>query len=91
LIKVAAQAISETVTILGTGLVIYLSVNAVTHPATLTLRAIHISSWPTEGALRVIALSLCVCSVSVLRFLRADPAASSTITQRSVGRQRTEL
>jgi hypothetical protein len=67
----AAQAISETVAVLATGLVGYLSVNAVTHPATLEIQATHLASWPTEGTLRVIALLLCICSVAVLRYIRA--------------------
>jgi hypothetical protein len=52
-------------------LVVYLSVNAVTHPYTLTLRATHFASWPTEGTLRVFALLLCVLSVGWLRFTSA--------------------
>jgi hypothetical protein len=73
--EAAALAASETVAVLATGLVIYLSVNAVTHPVTLSRQATHLASWPTEGTLRVIALLLCVCSVSMLRFLLADRRA----------------
>lgn len=72
LINVAALAASETVAVLATGLVIYLSANAVTHPVTLSIRTTHLASWPTEGTLRVIALLLCVASFSVLRFLRGE-------------------
>lgn len=68
----AAIAVSETVAVLATGLVIYLSVNAVTHPVTLGMQATHLAPWPTEGTLRVIALLLCVCSVSMLCFIQAD-------------------
>ena len=68
-------AVSETVAVLATGLVIYLSVNTVTHPATLSMQATHLTSWPTEGTLRVIALLLCVLSVSILRFLLANRPA----------------
>jgi hypothetical protein len=64
-----AMATSETVAILATGLTIYLSVNAVTHPATLGIRATHLAGWPTEGTLRVSALLFCACSVMVLRYL----------------------
>jgi hypothetical protein len=63
------MATSETVAILATGLTIYLSVNAVTHPATLGIRATHLAGWPTEGTLRVSALLFCACSVMVLRYL----------------------
>jgi hypothetical protein len=65
-----ALAMSETVAILATGLVVYISMNAVTHPATLEIHATHLAAWPTEGTLRVAALLLCACSVTVLRYLR---------------------
>jgi hypothetical protein len=73
--KPLALAMSETVALLATGLVGYLSVNAVTHPATLERHATHLAAWPTEGTLRVAALLLCACSVTVLRYLWARPAA----------------
>jgi polysaccharide biosynthesis protein PslG len=65
-----ALAASKTVAILASGLVVYLSINAVAHPATLGLPATHLASWPTEGTLRVAALLLCACSVAALRYLR---------------------
>jgi hypothetical protein len=74
-INVAALATSETCAVLATGLVLYFSVNAITHPITLSKQATHLMSWPTEGTLRVISLVLCVCSVSMIRFLRADCGA----------------
>jgi hypothetical protein len=70
-----ALAISETVALLATGLAGYLSVNAVTHPWTLGIHATHLAAWPTEGTLRVAALLLCVGSVTVLRYLWAEPMA----------------
>lgn len=73
--EAAVFAASETVAVLASGVVIYLSVNAVTHPVTLNMQATHLVSWPTEGTLRVIGLLLCVCSVTVLRFLLADRRA----------------
>jgi uncharacterized membrane protein len=66
-----ARAVAEVVALLSTGLVVYLSVNAVTHPATLLIGATHFASWPTEGTLRVIALLVCVLSVGWLRFMTA--------------------
>jgi hypothetical protein len=66
-----ARAVAEVTALLATGLVVYLSVNAVTHPATLTMSATHFTRWPTEGTLRVIALLLCVLSVGWLRFMTA--------------------
>jgi hypothetical protein len=68
-IRLAALAVAETVTVLGTLLVAYLSVNAVTHPATLAIRATHLAPWPTEGTLRVIALFACACGVGVMRWI----------------------
>jgi hypothetical protein len=68
-------AIARTVAVLATGVVIYLSVNAVTHPATLALHLTHLAPWPAEGTVRVIALLLCACAAATLRFLRAGPAS----------------
>ena len=62
-------SVSETSALLCTGLVAYLSVNAVTHPATLRLQATHLLSWPAEGTLRVEALLLAAASVAVVRYL----------------------
>jgi hypothetical protein len=78
-IRSITQAVCETIAVLATGLVSYLSVNAVTHPATLLMRATHLLSWPTEGTLRIISLILCVGSVSVLRFLRAGSCSPRVI------------
>jgi hypothetical protein len=66
----AALAVSETLAVLATGLVVYLSLNAVTHPVTLSLQATHFAPWPTEGTLRAIALVACVFSVGVAYYLR---------------------
>lgn len=65
-----AVAIARTVAVLATGVVIYLSVNAVTHPATLALHLTHLAPWPSEGTVRVIGLLLCACAAATLRFLR---------------------
>jgi hypothetical protein len=65
-----AMAAAETVAVLATGLFGYLSVNAVTHPATLQIQATHLLSWPTEGTLRVVALLLCIVSFGMVRYLR---------------------
>lgn len=64
-----ALAASETVAVLSTGLVGYLSVNAVTHPSTLELHVTHLLPWPSEGTVRVIALLLAAGSVSIVRYL----------------------
>jgi hypothetical protein len=60
---------SESVALLCSGLVVYLSVNAVTHPATLRLQATHLLTWPVEGTLRVCALLLAATAVAILRYL----------------------
>jgi hypothetical protein len=65
------QAVAETAAILGTGVVIYLSLNAVTHPFTLRLQLTHLWPWPSEGTVRVIALGVCLAAVAASRYLRA--------------------
>jgi hypothetical protein len=68
--SIITLAVSEAVAVMATGLASYLSLNQVTHPSTLQIRATHFLSWPTEGTLRMAALLLCVCSVSVIRYLQ---------------------
>jgi hypothetical protein len=80
------QAMAETGVVLGTGLVIYLSLNAVTHPVTLGIQLTHLWPWPSEGTVRVIGLGICLVSVALRRYLRvtadgtgrAAPAAELT-------------
>ncbi len=78
-------AVAETVAVLATGLFVYLSFNAITHPGSLLLHITHLLPWPAEGTVRVEALLLCACSVAAWRYLRiryrwlpdqAQPAAS---------------
>jgi hypothetical protein len=77
-IWLAALAVAETVAVLSTALVAYLSVNAVTHPATLAVQATHLASWPTEGTLRVMALVACICSISVMRWIQVSSGDRDT-------------
>ena len=66
------QAVAETAALLATGLVIYLSLNAVTHPITLGMELTHLwPSGPSEGTVRVISLGICLIGVATSRFLRA--------------------
>ena len=65
------QSVAETAAFLGTAVVIYLSLNAVTHPYTLPLQLSHLWPWPSEGTVRVIALGVCLAAVAVTRYLRA--------------------
>jgi hypothetical protein len=64
-------AAAETIAVLATGLVGYLSLNAITHPQTLLLHVTHLLPWPSEGTLRVAGLLLCFGSVTAVRYLRA--------------------
>jgi hypothetical protein len=68
----ALQAVAETAAVLGSGLVSYLSLNAVTHPSTLQLQLTHLLPGPSEGTVRVIALIICLAATALARFLRAS-------------------
>ena len=74
------QAVAEAAVVLGTGVVIYLSLNAVTHPFTLRLQLTHLWPWPSEGTVRVIALGVCLAATAARRYLRATggPPGKST-------------
>ena len=74
------QALAETAALLGTGLVIYLSFNEVTHPATLRIHLTHLLPWPSEGTVRVIALGVCLVAVATSRYLRATATRPSQAT-----------
>ena len=65
------QSVAETAAFLATAVVIYLSLNAVTHPYTLPLQLTHLWPWLSEGTVRVIALGVCLVAVAVARYLRA--------------------
>lgn len=67
----AVQAVADTAAVLATGLVVYLSVNAVTHPETLSMQLTHLLPWPSEGTVRVLALVICLAAVATRRYLRA--------------------
>lgn len=67
----ALQSVTDTGLLLGTGLVLYLSVNAAMHPWTLPVQLSHLAPWPSEGTVRVIALAFCLAGAAVRRYLRA--------------------
>ena len=71
------QAVAETAAFLGTGLVIYLTFNAVMHPWTLKVQLTHLLPWPSEGTVRVIALAICLIGVATSRYLRATATRPS--------------
>jgi hypothetical protein len=80
----AMQAVAETAAVLATALVVYLSINAVTHPATLRLQLTHLWPWPSEGTVRVIALAICLTAVATSRYLRATagrPGQASVVSE----------
>jgi hypothetical protein len=70
-------ALARVAALLSAGLVVYLSVNAVTHPATLVLHVTHLVSWPAEGTVRVLALALAVVSAAACRYLAARAQADA--------------
>ena len=65
------QAVAETAVVLATGMVIYLSLNEVTHPWTLKIQLTHLLPGPSEGTVRVIGLAICLVAVATRRYLRA--------------------
>jgi hypothetical protein len=67
----AVQAMADVAVVLGTGLVIYLSLNEAMHPWTLRLQLTHLLPWPSEGTVRVIALGVCLVAVATRRYLQA--------------------
>jgi hypothetical protein len=69
------QALADTAVVLGTGLVLYLSMNEVTHPVTLRLQLTHLLPGPSEGTVRVIGLAVCLAGATVRRYLRASADA----------------
>jgi hypothetical protein len=82
----AVQAVAETAALLGTGLVIYLSLNAAVHPWTLRIQLSHLVPWPSEGTVRVIALGICLVAVATSRYLRATatrPGPAATVLERA--------
>lgn len=69
---VFSMAVARTLAIAGTGVVLYLSVNTVTHPWSSDLPATHLVPWPTESTLRVLALIIVAGAASVARAQRID-------------------
>jgi hypothetical protein len=65
------QAVAEAAVVSATGVVIYLSLNAVTHPWSLPVQLSHLTPWPSEGTARVTALVVCVAALAISHYLRA--------------------
>jgi hypothetical protein len=82
----AVQAIAETAAVLSTSLVVYLSLNALTHPFTLRLQLTHLWPWPSEGTVRVIGLGICLVAVATSRYLRAAasrPGQAAAVSEKA--------
>lgn len=71
-ISLFTTAVARSLVAAGTTLVVYISINAVTHPITLGKPATHLLSWPTEGTLRAVSLIVVAFAVAIDRALR-DP------------------
>jgi len=67
----AVQGLAEAAAVCATGLVIYLSLNAVVHPWTLRVQLTHLWPWPSEGTVRVIGIVVCLAAVATRHYLRA--------------------
>jgi hypothetical protein len=82
----AVQAVADVAALLGTALVIYLSVNEAMHPWTLPIQLTHLLPWPSEGTVRVIALGVCLVAVAVRRYLGAtatQPGQAAVLQEKS--------
>ena len=73
----AVQAVAEAAVVCATGIVIYLSLNAVVHPWSLRVQLTHLWPWPSEGTVRVIGLAVCLVAVATRRYLRATATRPS--------------
>jgi hypothetical protein len=73
----AVQAVADVAAILGTGLVLYLSVNEAMHPWTMPVQLTHLLPGPSEGTTRVIALGICLVAVATRRYLQATATRPS--------------
>jgi hypothetical protein len=82
----AVQAVADVAALLGTALVIYLSVNEAMHPWTLPIQLTHLLPWPSEGTVRVMALGVCLAAVAVRRYLGAtatQPGQAAVLQEKS--------
>jgi len=69
-IRLLITVVARSLVAAGTTLVVYISINAVTHPFTLGRPATHLLSWPTEGTLRAVSLIVVAFAVAIDRALR---------------------
>ncbi len=85
----AVQAVAEAAVVWATGLVIYLSLNAVTHPWTLSRQLTHLLPRPTEGTVRMIGLAVCLAAVATRHYLRASATRPDEEAQDETARDET--
>jgi hypothetical protein len=52
--------------------VVYIALNSLTHPATLTLHLTHVISWPSEGTFGLSCLAVSFTSTLLLRCMEAQ-------------------
>jgi hypothetical protein len=71
-ISLITSVVARSLAAASTTVVVYISINAVTHPITLGRPATHLLSWPTEGALRAASLIVVAFAVAIDKALR-DP------------------
>jgi hypothetical protein len=69
-LSLLTSVVARSLIAAGTTLVVYVSINAVTHPITLGRPATHLLSWPTEGTLRAVSLIVVTFAVAIERSLR---------------------
>jgi hypothetical protein len=66
-IGLLTAVVARSLVVAGTTVVVYISINAVTHPITLDRPATHLLSWPTEGTLRAVSLIVVTFAVAIDR------------------------
>jgi hypothetical protein len=80
----AVQAVADIAVLCATGMVIYLSLNAVTHPDTLNQQLTHLAPRPSEGTVRVLGLIICLAGVATRRYLRVTATQPAPAIQPDV-------
>lgn len=81
-------ATSETAAVLLTVVFVYLSINAVSHPPTLSMRLTHLAPWPTEDTTRACALIVLAAAAAASQYLRISLRGPET--PRTFKRQQVE-
>jgi hypothetical protein len=69
-----AVSLLRTLRLYSTLGVLYIALNSLTHPATLSLHLTHVVSWPSEGTFGIACLAVSFTSTLVLRCIEAQRA-----------------